>query len=82
MLCFGSADSKGVTGVFCASADYKGDSREEVDPSAALRASSRPFDSSPFEAPFGAHGKQCKQGRQFKVERGKNKEAVEGGAHS
>jgi hypothetical protein len=44
---------------------------EAVDPSAALRASSRPFDSAPFEAPFGAHGKQGKQGRQFRVEGGR-----------
>ena len=54
MLCFVSADSKGVTGVFCVSADSKGDSTGEVD--------SRPFGSAPFEA-------QGKQGRQFKVER-------------
>ena len=31
MLCFGSADSKGVTGVFLVSADSKGDSTREVD---------------------------------------------------
>jgi hypothetical protein len=36
----------------------------------------RPFDSAPFEAPFGAHGKQGKQGGQFKVEWGKNKEVA------
>jgi len=87
VLCFGSADSKGVTGVFCVSADYKGVKammwgEAWGDPSADLRASSRPFDSAPFEALFGAHGKQGKQGRQFRVGRGRNKEAAERRAHS
>jgi len=32
VLCFGSADSKGVTGEFCVSADSKGDSGDEAVP--------------------------------------------------
>ena len=76
MLCFGSVHYKGVAGAFCVSADSKGDSTKEGGPSAGLRTSSRPFDSAPFEAPFGTHGKQGKQGRQSKVEGGKSKEVA------